>query len=76
MHSPVLQGPVPDVEVHLIVDTNILLHHFDVLRQFAADIEAQALPLMIVIPRAVLDELDRWVGACAALDAACGFLRR
>jgi predicted ribonuclease YlaK len=51
-------------EVHFVLDTNVLLHHLDVVRQFVSDIEAHALPLLVIIPRTVLSELDRCVHRC------------
>jgi hypothetical protein len=61
--TPSPQGPellsqfVP--EVYLVIDTNVLLLHLDVVRQFVDDIEAQSLPLQVIIPTAVLSELDQ-----------------
>jgi rRNA-processing protein FCF1 len=46
-------------EVYLVIDTNVLLLHLDVVRQFVDDIEAQSLPLQVIIPTAVLSELDQ-----------------
>jgi hypothetical protein len=43
------------------LDTNVLLQHLDVIRQFCLDIERQSLPLLVIIPRMVLSELDRCV---------------
>lgn len=45
----------------LVLDTNVLLHNFDVIKQFTADIENLNAPLLIIIPSAVLSELDAWV---------------
>jgi len=46
--------------LHLVVDTNILLHQLDALQQFVVDIE-RYLPftLQIIIPGIVISELDR-----------------
>jgi len=47
---------------YLVVDTNILLHQLDALRQFVVDIEHHLpLTLQIIIPGIVISELDRWV---------------
>ena len=48
--------------LHLVVDTNILLHQLDALQQFVVDIE-RYLPftLQIIIPGVVISELDRYV---------------
>ncbi|KIJ99364.1 hypothetical protein K443DRAFT_679985 [Laccaria amethystina LaAM-08-1] len=50
--------PPSEYAIFLVVDTNILLHHFDVLSQFLEDVERLSLPLVIVIPGAVILELD------------------
>jgi len=42
----------------LVLDTNILLHYFEMLQQFIADVEALSLPLMVIIPGIVIHELD------------------
>jgi hypothetical protein len=52
------QGPLSQELTFLVLDTNILLHYFEVLQQFVADIEALALPLMVIIPGVVVCELD------------------
>ncbi|KAF8621620.1 hypothetical protein AX15_007638 [Amanita polypyramis BW_CC] len=44
--------------IYVVLDTNILLHHFDVVVQFVSDIERQALPITIVVPGVVIYELD------------------
>jgi hypothetical protein len=40
------------------VDTNIFLHHFEVLTQFVEDIERLSLPVIVIVPGAVIYELD------------------
>lgn len=50
--------PPSEYAIFFVVDTNILLHHFDVLSQFLEDVERLSLPLVIVIPGAVILELD------------------
>jgi rRNA-processing protein FCF1 len=44
--------------IYIVVDTNILLHQFDVMVQFVSDIERQGLPVAIVVPGVVIYELD------------------
>ena len=44
--------------IFLIVDTNIFLHHFEVLTQFVEDIERLSLPVIVIVPGAVIYELD------------------
>lgn len=55
------QPPPSEYAIFFVVDTNILLHHFDVLSQFLEDVERLSLPLVIVIPGAVILELDGYV---------------
>lgn len=42
----------------MIVDTNILLHYFEALRSFVEDVEKAHMPVIVVVPGAVLYELD------------------
>ena len=44
-----------------MVDTNIILHHLEVLKRFVGDVERMNLPVVVVVPGAVTLELDRWV---------------
>jgi hypothetical protein len=60
------KGPLSEELVLLVLDTNILLHYFEVIQQFIADIEALSLSVMIIIPGAVIQELD----GCAILFSA------
>lgn len=55
----------------LVPDTNILLHYLDTLAAFADNIEEGNFPLVIVIPNAVVKELDWYV--CARLGCINGF---
>ncbi len=43
---------------YLVLDTNVLIDHLNVLRWFSEDIEAMDLPMKIIVPRVVLSELD------------------
>ncbi|KAI0068791.1 hypothetical protein BV25DRAFT_1910536 [Artomyces pyxidatus] len=43
---------------YLVLDTNIVLGHLDVLQQFVADAEAVDLPILIIVPGIVISELD------------------
>ena len=43
------------------MDTNIFLHHFEVLTQFVEDVERLSLPVIVIVPGAVIYELDGWV---------------
>ncbi|PFH52817.1 hypothetical protein AMATHDRAFT_139261 [Amanita thiersii Skay4041] len=42
----------------IMLDTNILLHQFDVVVQFVEDVEREKLPITIIIPGIVISELD------------------
>ncbi|KDQ64609.1 hypothetical protein JAAARDRAFT_28248 [Jaapia argillacea MUCL 33604] len=42
----------------LVIDTNILLHHLEALDSFTADIDKFRLPVSIIIPGIVVEELD------------------
>ncbi|KAJ7180215.1 PIN domain-containing protein [Mycena crocata] len=53
-----MQAPVDESTTCLIVDTNILLQHLRLLQQFVRDVERAALPILVIIPGAVLNELD------------------
>ncbi|KAM6495792.1 PIN domain containing protein [Amanita muscaria] len=44
--------------IYIVLDTNILLHHFDVVVRFVSDFERLGLPATIVIPGVVIYELD------------------
>jgi rRNA-processing protein FCF1 len=41
-----------------VTDTNILLHHFEVLAQFVDEVERGSLPVIVIVPGAVIYELD------------------
>ena len=43
------------------MDTNIFLHHFEVLTQFVEDVEKLSLPVIVIVPGAVIYELDGYV---------------
>ncbi|KAG5724949.1 Transcriptional protein swt1 [Termitomyces sp. T112] len=53
-----MTAPLSESSTFLILDTNILLHHFDVLSQFVDDAEKHSLPIVVVIPGVVVYELD------------------
>jgi hypothetical protein len=55
----VFQAPLSDYANFVVIDTNILLHHLEVLQQFVADIENLLVPTIIVVPGIVIHELDR-----------------
>jgi hypothetical protein len=55
------QAPLSEFAIFLIVDTNIFLHHFEVLTQFVEDIERLSLPVIVIVPGAVIYELDGYV---------------
>ncbi|GLB33915.1 putative large family of predicted nucleotide-binding domains containing protein [Lyophyllum shimeji] len=53
-----MHAPLAESSTFLVLDTNILIHHFDVITQFVEDAERQSLPLVVIIPGAVIYELD------------------
>uniref|UniRef100_D8PPL7 Expressed protein n=1 Tax=Schizophyllum commune (strain H4-8 / FGSC 9210) TaxID=578458 RepID=D8PPL7_SCHCM len=54
-----MQPPVSEQDdLYLILDTNILLHFFDVLVRFVEDVEKHGVPLVVVVPGIVVRELD------------------
>ena len=56
-----VQAPLSELATYFVVDTNILLHHFEVLAQFVDDVERLTLPVIVIVPGAVVHELDGWV---------------
>ena len=63
------QAPLAESATFLVVDTNILLHHFDVLTQFVEDVERLRFPAVTVIPGVVIYELDGCVLLCVGLGS-------
>ncbi|KAG6873743.1 hypothetical protein C0995_011562 [Termitomyces sp. Mi166 len=53
-----MTAPLSESSTLLVLDTNILIHHFDVLSQFVNDAERYSLPVVVVIPGVVVYELD------------------
>ncbi|KAI0052996.1 hypothetical protein FA95DRAFT_1482376 [Auriscalpium vulgare] len=55
-----MQPPPSERHIYFVVDTNVVLHHLDVLQQFVADVEALPieLPLLLLVPGIVISELD------------------
>ncbi|KAJ7047251.1 PIN domain-containing protein [Mycena alexandri] len=53
-----MQAPVDDSTTCLVVDTNILLGNLRLLQQFVSDVEAAAVSIIVIIPGAVVNELD------------------
>jgi hypothetical protein len=52
------QAPLSEHATFLVTDTNILLHHFEVLAQFVDEVERNSLPVIVIVPGAVIYELD------------------
>ena len=42
----------------MVIDTNILLHQYEAIRTFVEDVEKAQLPILVVIPGAVIYEID------------------
>ncbi|KAG6869287.1 hypothetical protein C0993_000040 [Termitomyces sp. T159_Od127] len=53
-----MTAPLFENATFLVLDTNILLHHLDVLSQFVDDAERHSLPIIVIIPGIVVYELD------------------
>jgi len=53
-----MQSPLSEYATFLVTDTNILLHHLEVLAQFVDEVERGSLPVIVVVPGAVIYELD------------------
>lgn len=45
----------------MVIDTNILLHHFEGLRSFVEDVEQAQVAVVVVVPGTVIYEIDRYV---------------
>jgi len=56
-----LQGPLSEELTFIVIDTNIVLHHLEVIDHFIKDIETLSLPVMIIVPGVVVNELDGYV---------------
>jgi putative heme iron utilization protein len=54
-----VQAPLSNYANFVVIDTNILLHHLEVLQQIVEDIESLSIPTIIVVPGIVIHELDR-----------------
>lgn len=53
------QEPASEYTCYVVVDTNVLLHHLEVLQQFVEDAERLGAPTVVVIPGIVIQELDQ-----------------
>ncbi|OCH92928.1 hypothetical protein OBBRIDRAFT_725934 [Obba rivulosa] len=53
-----MQDAFPTQNNYVIIDTNVLIDHLDVIQQFSDDIESLSLPVLILIPNVVISELD------------------
>ncbi|KAF6762320.1 PIN domain-containing protein [Ephemerocybe angulata] len=54
-----MQPPPSEWGRYIIMDTNILLGHYEALRTFVEDIEKLSAPILVVVPGIVVQELDR-----------------
>ena len=45
--------------MYIVLDTNILLGYYEALRTFVEDVERTEVPVVVVIPGIVVQELDR-----------------
>jgi predicted ribonuclease YlaK len=53
-----LQEPPSEGTRFLIIDTNVLLDHLEVLKKFVEHVEGRGLPVILVVPGIVIQELD------------------
>lgn len=53
-----MQGPLSEQSTVVVLDTNILLEFLDIIQTFVSEVEQHGLPVYIIIPGAVLYELD------------------
>jgi len=58
-YAPLSKPSESEYGAYMIVDTNILLHHYEALRSLVDDVNSAAVPLIVVIPGIVVQELDR-----------------
>lgn len=54
-----MQAPSSEGTRFLVIDTNVLLDHLEVLKTFVEVVKALNLPVAVVIPGIVIQELDR-----------------
>ncbi|EGO02189.1 hypothetical protein SERLA73DRAFT_71331 [Serpula lacrymans var. lacrymans S7.3] len=52
------QSPLSEEQVVVVLDTNILLEFLEVIQRFVAESEEMGLPVLVLIPGAVIYELD------------------
>ncbi|KAF9247316.1 PIN domain-containing protein [Melanogaster broomeanus] len=53
-----MQGPLAEQLTVIVLDTNILLEFLDIVQTFVSEVEQQQLPVLLIIPGAVIYELD------------------
>ncbi|EIW82098.1 hypothetical protein CONPUDRAFT_81645 [Coniophora puteana RWD-64-598 SS2] len=53
-----MQAPLSENLSIVVLDTNILLEYLDVVRKFVEEVESQNIPVLLIIPGAVIYELD------------------
>lgn len=59
------QGPLSEELTFIVLDTNIVLHHLEAIDRFINDIQNIGLPVMIIVPGVVINELDGY-GCCVS----------
>ncbi|KIJ70065.1 hypothetical protein HYDPIDRAFT_171975 [Hydnomerulius pinastri MD-312] len=52
------KGPLSEQLTIIVLDTNILLEFLDIVQTFVEEVEQQRLPVLLIIPGAVIYELD------------------
>ncbi|KAG9317424.1 hypothetical protein JVU11DRAFT_1623 [Chiua virens] len=53
-----MQVPLTEQYAVIVLDTNILLEFLDIIQTFVSEVEQQQLPVLVIIPGAVIHELD------------------
>lgn len=60
-NSVFVKVPLTERWAIIVLDTNILLGFLDIIQTFVSEAEQQGLPVLIIIPGAVIHELDMCV---------------
>lgn len=67
--SRFVQVPLTEQWAVIVLDTNILLEFLDTIQTFVSDAEQHQLPVLLIIPGAVIHELD--VCVALSLNVSC-----
>lgn len=72
--------PASNNTIYIILDTNILLHHLKILKNLVEDIAFASIPISVICPGVVLNELDLYVplhimSSCLTDNAVVGAVK-